>query len=98
MTMVASPPEDYVDIAVIGTGYVGLVTGAGLADFGNDVVCVDIAVHKIEALNRGEIPIYEHGLDKIVRRNAAEGGLRFSTDLPAAIRASRLIRLGAASA
>jgi UDPglucose 6-dehydrogenase len=79
------------EIAVIGTGYVGLVTGAGLADFGNDVVCVDIAVHKIDALNRGEIPIYEPGLDKIVSRNAAEGRLRFSTDLPEAIRSSRAI-------
>jgi UDPglucose 6-dehydrogenase len=79
------------DIAVIGTGYVGLVTGAGLSDFGNDVVCVDVAVAKIEALNRGEIPIYEPGLDKIVSRNVAEGRLRFSTDLAAAIGAARAI-------
>ncbi|MEK6374965.1 MAG: UDP-glucose/GDP-mannose dehydrogenase family protein [Acidobacteriota bacterium] len=79
------------DIAVIGTGYVGLVTGAGLADFGNEVICCDIDERKIEALNRGEIPIYEPGLDTIVKRNVAEGRMRFTTDLPAAIRSSRAI-------
>ena len=78
-------------IAVIGTGYVGLVTGAGLADFGNDVVCVDIDVNKIEALRQGKIPIYEPGLDKIVHRNVVEGRLRFTTDLPEAIRSCRAI-------
>jgi UDPglucose 6-dehydrogenase len=80
-----------VDIAVIGTGYVGLVTGAGLADFGNDVICCDIDERKIEALNRGEIPIYEPGLDTIVHRNVAEGRMKFTTDLPEAIRSSRAI-------
>jgi len=80
-----------VDIAVIGTGYVGLVTGAGLADFGNDVVCCDIDERKIEALNNGLIPIYEPGLDKIVSRNVAEGRMRFTTDLAQAIRSSRAI-------
>jgi UDPglucose 6-dehydrogenase len=80
-----------VDIAVIGTGYVGLVTGAGLADFGNEVICCDIDERKIESLNRGEIPIYEPGLDTIVKRNVAEGRMRFTTDLPAAIRSSRAI-------
>ncbi len=79
------------DIAVIGTGYVGLVTGAGLADFGNDVICVDIDATKIEALKQGKIPIYEPGLDKIVSRNVNEGRLQFSTDLPEAIRSSRAI-------
>ncbi len=79
------------DIAVIGTGYVGLVTGAGLADFGNDVICCDIDERKIEALNRGEIPIYEPGLDTIVNRNVAEGRMKFTTDLPEAIRSSRAI-------
>ena len=78
-------------IAVIGTGYVGLVTGAGLADFGNDVICVDIDQKKIDALRQGVIPIYEPGLDKIVKRNVAEGRLEFSTDLAEAIRASRAI-------
>ncbi|HUP50503.1 MAG TPA: UDP-glucose/GDP-mannose dehydrogenase family protein [Thermoanaerobaculia bacterium] len=79
------------EIAVIGTGYVGLVTGAGLADFGNEVVCVDIDTKKIEALRNGMIPIYEPGLGALVSKNVAEGRLRFSTDLPEAIRAARAI-------
>ncbi|HEV7921090.1 MAG TPA: UDP-glucose/GDP-mannose dehydrogenase family protein [Thermoanaerobaculia bacterium] len=79
------------DIAVIGTGYVGLVTGAGLADFGNDVVCVDIDVNKIEALNKGVIPIYEPGLDQIVSKNVGEHRLSFTTKLPDAIRKARAI-------
>ena len=79
------------DIAVIGTGYVGLVTGAGLADFGNDVICVDIDEKKIAALKNGRIPIYEPGLEKIVNRNVSEGRLQFSTDLRDAIRSSRAI-------
>src|SRR3954454_417587 len=85
------PPEVPVEIAVIGTGYVGLVTGAGLADFGNDVICCDIDERKIEALNAGRIPIYEPGLDTIVSRNVAEGRMRFTTDLPEPIRSSRAI-------
>jgi UDPglucose 6-dehydrogenase len=80
-----------VDIAVIGTGYVGLVTGAGLADFGNDVICVDIDVNKIEALRKGVIPIYEPGLEQIVSKNVEERRLRFTTDLPDAIRKARAI-------
>jgi len=80
-----------VNIAVVGTGYVGLVTGAGLSDFGNEVVCVDIDVKKIEALRRGEIPIYEPGLDAIVSKNVAEGRLRFTTDLEESIRFARAI-------
>ena len=79
------------EIAVVGTGYVGLVTGAGLADFGNDVTCVDIDAKKIEALNKGLIPIYEPGLDNLVSKNVGEGRLRFSTDIPAAIRDARAI-------
>ena len=79
------------EIAVIGTGYVGLVTGAGLADFGNDVVCVDIDEKKIDALRKGVIPIYEPGLDHLVSKNVDEGRLRFTTDLAAAIRNSRAI-------
>src|SRR5258707_4000672 len=85
------PGGPLVDIAVIGTGYVGLVTGAGLADFGNDVVCVDVDVAKIDALKQGRIPIYEPGLDKIVSRNVAEGRLHFTTDLDAAISSARAI-------
>ncbi len=79
------------DIAVIGTGYVGLVTGAGLADFGNDVVCVDIDEKKIDALRRGVIPIYEPGLDKLVNKNVNEGRLAFTTDLASAIQSARAI-------
>ncbi len=79
------------DIAVIGTGYVGLVTGAGLSDFGNDVICVDVDVRKIDALNNGVIPIYEPGLDTLVSKNVSEGRLRFSIDLADAIRSSRAI-------
>jgi UDPglucose 6-dehydrogenase len=73
------------NICMVGTGYVGLVTGAGLADFGMDVVCVDKDVEKIAALQRGEIPIYEPGLDAIVARNERAGRLRFTTDLKAGI-------------
>jgi UDPglucose 6-dehydrogenase len=79
------------DIAVIGTGYVGLVTGAGLADFGNDVTCVDIDVKKIEALQQGKIPIYEPGLDTLVSKNVGEGRLKFTTGLADAIQAARAI-------
>src|SRR3954454_11742942 len=85
------PPEVPVEIAVVGTGYVGLVTGAGLADFGNDVICVDIDQKKIDALRQGVIPIYEPGLDTIVRRHVSEGRLKFSTELAEAIRSSRAI-------
>lgn len=79
------------NIAIIGTGYVGLVTGAGLADFGNDVVCVDIDEKKIADLNAGVMPIYEPGLDVLVAKNTEEGRLSFTTDLPSAIRQSRVI-------
>jgi UDPglucose 6-dehydrogenase len=79
------------DIAVIGTGYVGLVTGAGLADFGNDVTCVDIDVSKIEALKQGKIPIYEPGLEQLVSKNVNERRLKFTTDLAEAIRSARAI-------
>ncbi len=78
-------------IAVIGTGYVGLVTGAGLADFGNDVTCVDIDVNKIEALKQGKIPIYEPGLDILVSKNVREQRLSFTTDLASSIRNARAI-------
>jgi len=78
-------------VAVIGTGYVGLVVGAGLADSGNDVVCVDIDHDKIGRLNAGEIPIYEPGLAPLVERNLEDGRLRFSTDVAAAVRDSEVI-------
>ena len=72
-------------IAVIGTGYVGLVSGVCFSDFGHDVVCVDKMPAKIEQLRRGEVPIYEPGLDQVMQRNVAAGRLEFSTDLAAAV-------------
>ncbi len=72
-------------LVVIGTGYVGLVTGACLADTGHDVTCVDIDKAKVDALKRGEVPIYEPGLEEILTRNIAKNRIRFTTDLPAAI-------------
>ena len=68
-------------IAVVGTGYVGLVTGTCFADSGNDVTCIDIDEAKIEQLNQGKIPIYEPGLSELVVRNAAGGGIRQPFDL-----------------
>ncbi len=73
------------NITVIGTGYVGLVSGACYAESGNEVVCTDVDPGRIEALNRGEVPIYEPGLEELVRRNAAEGRLRFATGTAEAV-------------
>ena len=78
-------------IAVIGTGYVGLVAGACLAETGNDVVCADIIAEKIAALKDGHIPIYEPGLEALVVRNLRSGRIRFTTDIPEAVRASEVI-------
>jgi UDPglucose 6-dehydrogenase len=73
-------------ITMIGSGYVGLVSGACFADFGHDIVCVDKDAAKIDALKNGRIPIYEPGLDHLVSRNAASGRLSFTTDLAPAVR------------
>jgi UDPglucose 6-dehydrogenase len=67
-------------VTIFGSGYVGLVTGACLADAGNHVVCVDVDTGKIERLNRGEIPIHEPGLEALIRRNAEAGRIEFTTD------------------
>ncbi len=83
-------------VTVVGTGYVGLVTGACLADMGNDVFCLDLDAAKVKALNDGEIPIYEPGLEPIVRRNESAGRLSFSTDIAASVAhgALQLIAVG----
>ena len=78
-------------VAIFGTGYVGLVTGACLAEVGNQVICVDINVAKIDGLNRGEIPIFEPGLDDLVERNRLAGSLRFTTDAKTAVAFAEII-------
>jgi len=78
-------------IGVVGTGYVGLVVGTCLAENGNAVVCVDNDHAKIAALCRGEVPIYEPGLEEMISRNVAEERLSFATDLAAAVRASEIL-------
>jgi UDPglucose 6-dehydrogenase len=80
-------------ICVIGTGYVGLVAGAGFSDMGNDVTCCDLDQAKIDGLKRGEMPIYEPGLDKLVMTNAAEGRLVFTTDVTAGVAGAEVILL-----
>ena len=79
------------NISVVGTGYVGLVVGACLAQTGHDVLCADVDQRKIDRLKGGEIPIYEPGLENLVRLNLAEGRLRFTTDVEEAVRASHVI-------
>ena len=80
-------------IAVVGTGYVGLVTGTCFANSGNTVTCLDINADKIARLNRGEIPIYEPGLEELVVRSAKAGRLLFTTDTATAIRAAQVVFL-----
>ena len=79
------------NICVVGTGYVGLVTGAVFADLGNDVVCVDKLRDKIDSLKAGRMPIYEPGLEEMVARNVDDGRLTFTTDLPAGVRQSDVV-------
>lgn len=78
-------------ICMVGSGYVGLVSGAGFAECGNDVVCADVDASKIAMLERGEIPIFEPGLEDLVLRNVAEGRLRFTTDVAGAVQSAQLI-------
>ncbi len=78
-------------VGIVGTGYVGLVAGAGFADFGNDVVCADVDQSKIDKLNRGEVPIYEPGLDALIERNKRAGRIRFTTSVEEAVRASDVV-------
>ena len=68
-------------ITIIGTGYVGLVSGAGLSEFGHHVICSDVDKNKIKELKSGQIPIYERGLESLVKQNVAKGRLHFSWDI-----------------
>ena len=78
-------------IVMVGSGYVGLVSGACFADFGHSVICVDKDADKIAALKEGRIPIYEPGLAELVVKNAKDGRLVFTTDLPEAVRDAEAI-------
>ena len=80
-------------IAIIGTGYVGLTTGACFAHIGHEVICVDIDEAKIAMLNEGRIPIHEEGLENIVREQLETGRLRFVTDTPSAVRDREFVYL-----
>ena len=73
------------NIAVVGTGYVGLVTGTCFAETGNQVICVDIDAEKVEKMRNGEVPIYEPHLDVLFERNIQAGRLQFTTDLAEAV-------------
>src|SRR2546425_1796791 len=80
-------------IAVIGSGYVGLVTGTCFAEFGDDVTCVDVDAEKIARLARGEITVYEPGLNQLVKKNLQAGRLRFTTDIGSATEQSLVVFL-----
>jgi UDPglucose 6-dehydrogenase len=79
------------NIAVVGTGYVGLVSGTCFAESGNEVICVDIDAARIEQLKAGHVPIYEPGLEELVRRNIKEGRLSFTTELNEAVSSAMVI-------
>ncbi len=81
------------NLAVVGTGYVGLVTGTCFSETGNNVICVDIDAAKVEKMKKGEVPIYEPGLDILLERNVKKGRLNFTTDLYHAVRESQIIFL-----
>ncbi|HEX4628192.1 MAG TPA: 2-dehydropantoate 2-reductase N-terminal domain-containing protein, partial [Gemmatimonadales bacterium] len=78
-------------VAVVGTGYVGLVVGACLAETGNDVICADQDAPKIDGLRHNRLPIYEPGLEPLVVRNQRDGRLQFSTDVGAAVERSDVV-------
>src|SRR5665647_1735674 len=78
-------------VAVIGAGYVGLVSGVCFADFGHDVVCVDTDVHKIEALCSGKVPIYEPDLDRLIASNLRDKRINFTTDLGTAVAGAEVV-------
>ena len=80
-------------ICVVGTGYVGLVAGTCFAETGNDVICMDVDEEKIAGLQKGKLPIYEPGLQELIRRNAQEERLRFTTDLPWAVKNSLIVSI-----
>ncbi len=81
------------NVTVVGTGYVGLVTGTCFAETGNHVICVDIDARKVERMKKGEVPIFEPGLDLLFERNTKQGRLHFTTDLAAAIEKAQIIFL-----
>ncbi|MEJ7732026.1 MAG: UDP-glucose/GDP-mannose dehydrogenase family protein [Polyangiaceae bacterium] len=78
-------------LAFVGTGYVGLVAGAGFSDFGNDVICADVDAGKIARLDRGEVPIYEPGLEALIAKNVRAKRLSFTTDVAAAVRSAEVV-------
>ena len=80
-------------VAIIGTGYVGLPTGVGLAELGNRVVCVDKLADKIDKLNRGELTLYEDGMEELFRKNVAAGALSFTTDMESAVKGADIVML-----
>ncbi|HRD08920.1 MAG TPA: NAD(P)-binding domain-containing protein, partial [Saprospiraceae bacterium] len=81
------------NIAVVGTGYVGLVTGTCFAETGNHVVCIDIDARKVQRMKDGEVPIYEPGLEVLFERNTKAGRLSFTTDLREGIRQAKIVFL-----
>ncbi|KAA3612035.1 MAG: UDP-glucose/GDP-mannose dehydrogenase family protein [Calditrichaeota bacterium] len=78
-------------VAVVGTGYVGLVAGTCFSDTGNEVVCVDVDKEKIDGLKKGKVPIYEPGLEEMIKRNVREERLSFTTEIEAAVKSSQII-------
>ena len=72
-------------VSIVGSGYVGLVSGAGLSDVGHHVLCMDIDRDRVEGLCRGEVPIFEPGLDRMIAKNSAQGRLEFTTNIERAV-------------